>query len=50
MNRNSSNQMIGYAIMAILAYYVLQMIFPFLVYGVIAMVAWRVYLEYKNMK
>ena len=50
MNRNNSNQMIGYAVMAIIAYYILQMIFPFLVWGVIAMVAWRIYLESKKFK
>ena len=42
--------MIGYAVMAILAYYILQMIYPFLVWAVIGMVAWRVYLESKNLK
>jgi len=50
MDHKRTNQLIGYAVLAIIAYYVLQMIIPFLIYGVIALVIWRVYQEYQNHK
>ena len=48
MDSKHINQLIGYAVLAILAYYVLQMIIPYLLYGVIGLLAWRVYQEYQN--
>jgi hypothetical protein len=48
MDENQTNKLIGYAVLAIIAYYVLQMIVPFLIYGVIGMVCWRIYLERKK--
>ena len=45
MDDKKSNQIIGFAVVAIVAYYVLQMIVPFLVWGVIGLVGWRVYQE-----
>jgi hypothetical protein len=50
MDKNESNKFIGYAIMAIVAYYILQFIVPFLIWGVIGMVVWRVYMETKTRK
>ena len=45
MDDKNLDKTIGFAILAILTYYLLQMIVPFLIWGVIAMVAWRIYLE-----
>ena len=50
MDNKTSNQLIGYAVLAIIAYYLLQMIIPFLIYGVVGLVIWRIYQEYKNHK
>lgn len=50
MDENQLNKTIGYAVLAIVAYYVLQMIVPFLIYGVIGLVAWRIYQEYQKNK
>ena len=50
MNDKKSNQLIGYAVLAIIAYYVLQMLVPLLIWGVIGMVAWRVYQARNNFK
>ena len=44
------NKSIGYAVVAIVAYYVLQMIVPMLIWAVLIMVAWRIYLEYPKNK
>ena len=48
MDDKKSNQIIGFAVVAIVAYYVLQMIVPILVWGVIGLVGWRVYQELKK--
>ena len=45
MDKNELNKMIGYAVMAIFAYYLLQIFIPFLIWGAIGMVVWRIYLE-----
>jgi len=50
MNQKNSNQLIGYAVLAIIAYYVLQFIVPFLIWGVIGMVVWRVYQMHNKFK
>ena len=50
MKEQKINQLIGYAVLAIIAYYVLQMIVPYLIYGVIGMVIWRAYQEYQKHK
>jgi hypothetical protein len=50
MDNKQSNQMIGFAVVAIVAYYVLQMIVPFLIWGAIGLVSWRVYLEFNKRK
>ena len=50
MDNKTSNQLIGYAVLAIIAYYLLQMIIPFLIYGVVGLVIWRIYQEYQNHK
>ena len=50
MDNKQNNQLIGCAVLAILAYYILQMIMPFLFWGVIGMVAWRVYIEFDKHK
>jgi hypothetical protein len=48
MDENRTNKLIGYAVLAIIAYYVLQMLVPFLFWGVIGMVLWRVYQEHEK--
>ncbi len=50
MNQNNTNKMIGFAVMAILAYYILQMLVPYLFWAVIGMVIWRIVLERNRFK
>ena len=50
MDENRTNKLIGYAVMAIIAYYVLQMIVPFLFFGVIGLMIWRVFQEHNKYK
>jgi len=50
MDDKQNNKLIGYAVLAIIAYYVLQMIIPLLFYGLIGMVVWRVYSKYHKHK
>jgi hypothetical protein len=50
MDENKINKFIGYSVMAIVAYYVLQMIVPFLFFGVIGLVIWRVYQDHNKHK
>jgi hypothetical protein len=50
MDKKYVNKLIGYAVLAIVAYYVLQMIVPLLCWGVIGMVIWRIYLERNKYK
>ena len=50
MDDKQSNQIIGGAILCIIAYYLLQMIVPFLIWGVIGMVVWRIYQEHNKHK
>jgi hypothetical protein len=50
MDEQQLNKLIGYAVLAIIAYYVLQMIVPFLFWGVLGMVVWRIYLERNKFK
>jgi hypothetical protein len=48
MDDKQTNKLIGYAVGAIVAYYLLQMIVPFLIWGVIGMVVWRIYQEHNK--
>jgi len=50
VDEKQSNRTIGYLIVAIIAYYVLQMLVPFLVWGAIGLVSWRVYNEFNKQK
>ena len=50
MDEQQTNKIIGYAVMAIVAFYILQMIVPYLFWGVIGMVIWRIYLEHNKFK
>ena len=50
MDENRINKLIGYSVMAIVAYYVLQMIVPFLFFGMIGLVIWRVYQDHNKYK
>lgn len=50
MDDKQTNKLIGYAVVAIIAYYLLQMIVPFLIWGVIGLVVWRVYQERNKFK
>ena len=50
MDENYWNKIILYAIYAILAYIILQMIVKYLIYGVIGLVVWRLILLYDKNK
>jgi hypothetical protein len=50
MDDKQQNQLIGYAVVAIIAYHILQAVVPFLIYGVIGVVMWRVYREINKPK
>ena len=50
MDDKQMQKYIGYAVVAILAYYVLQMIVPFLIWAVIGTVLWRAYQEFQKHK
>ena len=49
MGKNE-NKMIGYMIVAIVAYYVLSAIIPFLIIGVIGWIGMKAYQQYQNLK
>jgi hypothetical protein len=48
MGKNDSNKIIGYAITALAAYWILQMLVPYLIVIVVGMVFLRLYMESKN--
>jgi hypothetical protein len=48
--RENENKLIGYMVMAIIAYYILEVIVPFLIWGVIIWVVFKAYLEYQKHK
>jgi hypothetical protein len=50
MDEKQLEKLIGFAVVAIFTFYILQIIVPFLIWGVIAMVAWRIYLEFNKHK
>jgi membrane-bound acyltransferase YfiQ involved in biofilm formation len=50
MNEKDLNKFIGYAITAIFASYILQMMVPFLVWCVIGAFAWQIYLANNKRK
>jgi len=50
MDDKQINKFIGFAVMAIIAYYVLQLIVHFLVWGVVGLVVWRIYQEFHKHK
>ena len=50
MDEKYINKLIGYAVVAIFAYEILQLIVPFLIYAVIGCVIWRVYQSHQNHK
>lgn len=50
MHEREINKLIGYAVTAIFAYYILQFVVPFLIWGLIGMVAWRIYQEHQKYK
>ena len=50
MDENNFNKLIGYAIAIIIAYYILGFVVPYLIYGVIGLVLFRVYQEYLKNK
>lgn len=43
MDEKQINQFIGYAVVAICAYYILQMILPFLFVGLVCVVIWHLF-------
>lgn len=45
MDDKQMQKYFGYAVLAIFAYYILKMIMPFLIWGVVIMVIWKIYLE-----
>jgi hypothetical protein len=48
MDDKQLNKAIGYALSAIIAYYLLQVLIPFLIYGLVIWIAWRIFTEYKK--
>ena len=48
MDEKQMQKFIGYAVLAIIAFYFLQMILPFLILGVIGWVIWRAVQEYQK--
>jgi hypothetical protein len=50
MDDKQFNKAIGYAIMAILAYYALQFVIQYLIYGVVGLVILRIILEIQRNK
>jgi len=50
MEEKYVEKLIGYALLAIIASWILQMVVPFLIWAVIGMVAWRIYSEYQKRK
>jgi hypothetical protein len=45
---DNQNKIIGYMIVAIVAYYILSAIVPFLIMAVVGMVVWRIYEQNKG--
>jgi hypothetical protein len=50
MDVQQLNKFIGYAVIAIIAYHVLQLVVPYLFWAVAIMVCWRIYLERNKFK
>ena len=48
MDNQQFNKLMGYAILAICAYFVLQFIIQYLIYGVIGLIIMRLFVEYQN--
>jgi hypothetical protein len=50
MDEKEHNKLIGYAVLAIIAYFILQALVPYLIWGVVGLVCWRIYLEFQKHK
>ena len=48
MDEKYTNRVIGGAVLVIIAYFIIQMILPFLILGVIGLVLWRIYQNYRR--
>jgi hypothetical protein len=46
MDEHQIDRAIGFAVLLIIAFYLLQMVVPLLMWAIAALVAWRVYLAY----
>ena len=44
----NQNKIIGYLLAAIVAYYVLQIVLPFLIWGLIGLVVWQIYIAHRR--
>ena len=44
----NQNKAIGWMVIAILSYYVLQVILPFLIWGLVGLVVWQIYWAYRR--
>jgi hypothetical protein len=42
------NRFIGGAVLVVIAYYIIQMILPFLIIGIIGLVFWRIYQDFRR--
>ena len=49
MDDKQMQKFIGYAVLAIIAYFVLEVVVPYLMIGVIAMVVLRAYQEFQKL-
>jgi uncharacterized membrane protein YraQ (UPF0718 family) len=50
MMRENENKIIGYMIIAIIAYYILEIVVPFLIWGVIIWGVFKAWMEYQKHK
>ena len=48
MDERNLNKSIGYALAIVLGYHIIGVFIPMLTWGVMGMVAWRIYLEYEK--
>jgi hypothetical protein len=50
MDEHQIDKAIGFAVMLLIAFYLLQMVVPLLIWAIAILVAWRVYLAYHKHK
>ena len=48
MDDKQITKLIFYAVTAIATFYILEALVPFLIWGIVGLIAWRVYQEYQK--